>query len=69
MFSYRCCSFLQKILNEERRGQLIDNIVEHLGQCSDRDVIHRSVTIFAKVDDDFGHRLATLLQVEVRRND
>jgi catalase len=57
--------FYQKVLDERGRAHLIDNIVGHLQQCTDKDIIRRSVAVFANVDDDFGRRLAEKLNIEV----
>ncbi|CAF2516037.1 unnamed protein product [Rotaria sp. Silwood2] len=53
------------VLDDRGRAHLIDNIVEHLQQCTDKDIIRRSVAIFANVDDDFGRRLAEKLHIDV----
>ncbi len=47
------------------RAHLIDNIVDHLQQCTDKDIIRRSVAVFANVDDDFGKRLAQKLNIDL----
>ena len=43
---------------------MIDNIAEHLQQCTDKDIIRRSVAVFANVDDDLGRRLAEKLNID-----
>lgn len=53
------------MLDERGRTHMIDNIVEHLQQCTDKDIIRRSVAVFAQVDDDFGRRLAEKLKIDV----
>ncbi|CAF2909979.1 unnamed protein product [Rotaria sp. Silwood2] len=57
--------FYRNVLDDRGRAHLIDNIVEHLQQCTDKDIIRRSVAIFANVDDDFGRRLAEKLHIDV----
>jgi len=57
--------FYTKVLDEQGRTRLIDNIAGHLGQCTCKDVIHRSVAVFNNVDYDFGRRLAEKLGIEV----
>ncbi|CAF1141854.1 unnamed protein product [Rotaria sordida] len=57
--------FYQKVLDERGRAHLIDNIVDHLQQCTDKDIIRRVVAVFANVDDDFGRRLAEKLNIDV----
>lgn len=54
-------------MDDAARARLIENIVEHLQQCTAKDIIQRSVAIFAKVDDDFGKQLASKLNVELPR--
>ncbi|CAF0854122.1 unnamed protein product [Adineta steineri] len=57
--------FYQKVLDDRGRAHLIQNIVEHLQQCTDKDIIYRSVAVLANVDDDFGKQLATKLNVDL----
>jgi len=52
-------------LDDRGRAHLIDNIVGHLQQCTDKDIIRRSVSIFANVDEDFGRRLAEKLHIDL----
>jgi catalase len=58
-------AFYQKVLDDLGRAHLINNIVEHLQQCTDKDIIRRSVAVFANVDDDFGKRLAQKLNIDL----
>lgn len=60
-------SRLQKVLDHQGRAHLIDNIVEHLQQCTDKDIIRRSVAVLANVDDDFGRQLASRLKVDLSK--
>jgi catalase len=55
----------QKVLDENGRTHLIDNIVDHLQQCTDKEIIRRSVAVFANVDDDFARQLAAKLNIDV----
>ncbi|CAF1117342.1 unnamed protein product [Rotaria sordida] len=57
--------FYQKVLDDRGRAHLIQNIVEHLQQCTDKDIISRAVAVLANVDDDFGRQLATRLNVNL----
>ncbi len=57
----------QKTLDDRGRAHLIENIVEHLQQCTDKKIIHRSVAVLANVDDDFGKQLATRLNVDLSK--
>lgn len=50
--------FYREVLDDAARSRLIHNIVEHLQQCTVKDIIQRSVALFAKVDEDFGKQLA-----------
>ncbi|CAF0786115.1 unnamed protein product [Adineta steineri] len=59
--------FYQKVLDDRGRAHMIQNIAEHLGQCTDKDIIRRVVTVFANVDDDLAKRLADLLKIDVPR--
>jgi catalase len=52
------------VLDERGRTHMIENIAEHLQQCTDKDIIRRSVAVFANVDDDFGRRLAEKLNID-----
>jgi len=58
-------TFYTKVLTDQGRKNLIDNIVEHLSQCTDKEIIKRCVAIFANVDDDFGKKLAEKLKVDL----
>lgn len=46
---------------------MIDNIAEHLQQCTDKEIIRRCVAVFANVDDDLGRRLAAKLNVDASK--
>ncbi|CAF1651350.1 unnamed protein product, partial [Didymodactylos carnosus] len=48
----------------DRSKNLIDNMVEHLEQCTDKDVVKRAVAVLANVDDDFGKTLAQKLRID-----
>lgn len=52
-------------MDDRGRAHLIDNIAGHLKQCTDREIVRRSIAIFAKVDADFGRRLADKLNMDV----
>jgi catalase len=56
--------FYQKVLDDLGRAHLIQNIVGHLQQCTDKDIIRRSVAVFANVDEDFGRQLAEKLHID-----
>lgn len=58
---------LQQVLDDRGRAHLIENIVEHLQQCTDKDVIRRSIAVLSNVDNDFGQRLANRLGVELSK--
>lgn len=55
-------------MDERGRTHLIENIAGHLQQCTDRDIVRRSVLIFANVDEDFGRRLAQKLNIDLPKN-
>lgn len=54
-------------MDERGRAHMIDNIVEHLQQCTDQDIVRRSVAVFANVDDDLGRRLAEKLKIDIAK--
>jgi catalase len=54
-------------LDDRGRAHLIDNIAEHLQQCTSKDIIRRSVGVFANVDEDFGRRLAEKLNIDLQK--
>jgi len=58
--------FYQKVLDERGRTHMINNIVEHLQQCTDKDIVRRSVAVFANVDEDLGRRLAEKLNISTQ---
>jgi catalase len=55
------------VLDERGRSHLINNIAEHLKQCTDEDIVRRSVGVFAQVDEHFGQLLATRLNVDLSK--
>lgn len=55
------------MLDEGARSRLIDNISDHLKQCTDKQIVRRSVAIFANVDEDFARRIAAKVGVDVVR--
>ena len=60
--------FFKNVLDERGRTHMINNIAEHLAQCTDRDIVRRAVLIFANVDEDFGRRLAQKLNIDLPGN-
>ncbi|CAF4005840.1 unnamed protein product, partial [Rotaria magnacalcarata] len=54
-----------QVLDDRGRANVINNIAEHLQQCTDRDIIRRSIAIFANVDDELARRLAEKLNLDV----
>ena len=56
---------VQRVLDDCARARLIDNIVGHLEQCTDKNIIRRSVAVLANVDDAFGKKLADRLHVDL----
>jgi len=57
--------FYTQVLDDRGRAHLIQNIVEHVQQCTDKEIIRRTVAVLANVDDDFGKQLATKLGVDL----
>ncbi|CAF1541755.1 unnamed protein product, partial [Didymodactylos carnosus] len=53
-----------EVLDDQGSKNLIDNMVEHLEQCTDKDVVKRAVAVLANVDDDFGKTLAQKLRID-----
>ena len=60
-------SAVQKVLDEGGRSRLIDNISDHLKQCTDKEIVRRSVAVFANVDEDLARRIAAKVGVDVVR--
>ena len=56
---------LYRLIAEEARQRLIDNLAGSLAQVSRPDVIERSIESFRKADPDYGQRLA--IAVAARR--
>jgi catalase len=50
---------LYRLISEDARQRLIDNLAGSLAQVSRPDVIERSIESFRKADPDYGQRLAT----------
>ncbi|WP_428261363.1 catalase [Haliangium sp.] len=48
---------LYRLMREDERGRLIDNIAAGLAQVQRADVVVRSIEHFRRADADFGHRL------------
>lgn len=61
--------FYQKVLDEAARLRLIENISDHLKQCTDKEIVRRSVSIFANVDEDFARRIAAKVGVDFIRKE
>jgi len=55
---------IKKVLDETARTHLIENIADHLKQCTDKEIVLRSIAVFANVDEDFGKRLAQKVGVD-----
>lgn len=55
------------MLDEGGRSRLIENISDHLKQCTDKEIIRRSVAVFANVDQDLARRIAEKVGVDVIR--
>ena len=49
---------LYRLMPEDAKVRLIDNLAAGLSQVSREDVIERSISYFANADDDYGRRLA-----------
>ncbi|UJR24830.1 hypothetical protein I4U23_006202 [Adineta vaga] len=43
---------------KQGRVNLIDNIAESLGQCTDRNIVHRILVLLSHLDVDFGQKMA-----------
>ncbi|CAF1532846.1 unnamed protein product, partial [Didymodactylos carnosus] len=57
--------FYTQVLTDQGRQNILDNMAEHLEQCTDKDVIKRAVAVLANVDDAFGKKLAQRLKVDL----
>ena len=49
---------LYRVMPEEARKRLVENIAGSLSQVSRKDVIERSVAHFRKADPEYGQRVA-----------
>lgn len=47
---------------------MIENIAGHLEQCTDRDIVRRSILIFANVDEGFARQLAQKLKIDLPKD-
>jgi len=56
--------FYTKVLDDQGRANLTQNIVDHLQQCTDKDIIRRTVAVFTNVDEGFGRKLAEKLNID-----
>ncbi|CAF0958252.1 unnamed protein product [Didymodactylos carnosus] len=56
--------FYTQVLDDQGRKNIINNMVEHLEQCTDKEVVKRAVAVLANVDDDFGRTLAQKLKID-----
>ena len=54
---------LYRVMDEEAKHRLIDNIAGQLAVVSRDDVIERSISYFRKADADYGERLAKAVKV------
>lgn len=56
-------AFYTKVLDDQGRANLINNIAKSLAQCTDKDIVRRSLIVLANVDDDFGRKLAEKIKL------
>ncbi len=52
---------LYRLMSEEEKKRLIDNIASSLAQVSRQDVVERSIAHFRNADPDYGRRLTEAL--------
>ncbi|CAF1456774.1 unnamed protein product [Adineta ricciae] len=50
--------FYRRVLNSQDRANLLNNIAESLGRCTDRNVVHRMLVLLSHLDRDFGQKMA-----------
>ena len=55
----------RKVMTDEHRNHLIDNIVDHLGGAQKR-IQLRQTALFYKADPDYGHRVADGLGLDMK---
>ncbi|UJR17944.1 hypothetical protein I4U23_004843 [Adineta vaga] len=56
---YQPRNFYRHVLDDQGRANLINNIARSLSQCTDKNVIHRTLNLLSNVDSDFGRSLAS----------
>jgi catalase len=55
----------RKVMSDEDRGHLIDNIVDHLGKAQKR-IQLRQTALFHKADHEYGRRVAEGIGLDVK---
>ncbi|CAF1406280.1 unnamed protein product [Adineta ricciae] len=56
---YQPRNFYRHVLDSQGRAHLINNIARSLSQCTDKNVIQRTLNLLSNVDIDFGRALTT----------
>ena len=59
-------TLFRKVMNEQQRTNLINNIVGDLKNCR-RDIQERQVKLFYKVDPEYGTRVAKGLGISIEQ--
>ncbi|WP_279401343.1 catalase-related domain-containing protein [Piscibacillus salipiscarius] len=52
-------------MSDDEKTRLVQNVVDHLGQCTIEDIKLRQIGHFYKADSEFGERLAEGLGLHV----
>lgn len=63
-FLFHCCyvDFLQEVLTDQKREILINNITAALAECTDKNIINRSLAVLSNVDEDLESKIKKNLQ-------
>lgn len=47
----------RKVFNDDAKQRFVETVSGHLGNCRDKEIVRRQITIFKEVDEDLGKRL------------
>lgn len=54
----------QKVFSKEEQDRFIETVSGHMGNCTDKEIIKRQITIFREVSPDIAERLEKELGVK-----
>ena len=55
-------TLVRKVMNDEARGRLVDNVVGHLKDGVSKPVLARAITYWRNIDGDIGERIAAAVE-------